>query len=588
MASLGVADVDALEELGRGTYAVAYRLPDGRVLKVTADSRSARAAKVVLEAGPAPGIVHVYEVKQLPGGTPFWATVEEYVLDAEHLHDDVRNDLDAAVEAVQWLLDREWLSKLKAAGASRDAAERIIRQFASAPPLWENEAQAVRWLMDIATGLSWLRDHGVRGMSDFHEHNVGIRENGSAVIFDLSSDRIRSSGAIDVAANPARKPFDVRKVFVALGRPREVPSMEALAKGIEVEMEHTDDPVLAGKIALDHFREFPDYYERLEVMEERAKKGLPPNARRQPGCVAQRQQHGGRPWTCRVCGKTACDICGLHYWSGKDFERRLATCSGACRRKVDEEFRAKIRAGRLEENPNYSVRPGTVLTLRRLTTTESRGSAERETTRTVKRIVLEEQGVFAVRFAEGPERVFRVDLEAMEVTSARPPLRYEILDVRDEGALPNPKLVNNGSKMPRVAAAFDRCFEIVRVQFPDFGEIELHQDEKAASDNGHGSERQFGYCMDGDPIRIAFARKTEDLPEVNINGLVAHEFGHALDNRYGDGLSALLDCDLPRGAERRADAIAKEVFGKTIKYDTRDVQCVACRGEAPRPRRLGA
>lgn len=426
MASLGVVDVDALEELGRGTYAVAYRLPDGRVLKVTADSRSARAAKVVLEAGPAPGIVHVYEVKQLPGGAPFWATVEEYVLDAEHLHDDVRSDLDAAVEAVQWLLDREWLRKLRAAGASRDAAERIIRQFASVPPLWENEAQAVRWLMDIATGLSWLRDHGVRGMSDFHEHNVGIREDGSAVIFDLSSDRIRSSGEIDVAANPA--PFDVREVFVALGRPHEVPSMEALAKGIEVEMEHTDDPVLAGKIALDHFREFSDYYERLEVMEERAKKGLPPN----------------------------------------------------------------------------------------------------------------------------------------------------------------PKLVNNSSKMSRVVAAFDRCFEIVRVQFPDFGEIELHQDEKAAADNGHGSERQFGYCMDGDPIRIAFARKAEDLPEANINGLVAHEFGHALDNRYGDDLPALLGCTLPRGAERRADAIAKKVFGKTIKYDNYDIQCVACRGESPRPRRLGA
>jgi hypothetical protein len=31
-----------------------------------------------------------------------------------------------------------------------------------------------------------------------------------------------------------------------------------------------DDPVLTGKIALAHLREFPDYYERLAVMESKA------------------------------------------------------------------------------------------------------------------------------------------------------------------------------------------------------------------------------------------------------------------------------------------------------------------------------
>jgi hypothetical protein len=31
-----------------------------------------------------------------------------------------------------------------------------------------------------------------------------------------------------------------------------------------------DDPVLTGKIALAHLREFPDYYERLAVMERNA------------------------------------------------------------------------------------------------------------------------------------------------------------------------------------------------------------------------------------------------------------------------------------------------------------------------------
>lgn len=52
--------------------------------------------------------------------------------------------------------------------------------------------------------------------------------------------------------------------------------------GMEVELEHglhdpatnvtDDDPVVTGKIALAHLNEFPDYYTRLERMEEEAKR----------------------------------------------------------------------------------------------------------------------------------------------------------------------------------------------------------------------------------------------------------------------------------------------------------------------------
>jgi hypothetical protein len=41
--------------------------------------------------------------------------------------------------------------------------------------------------------------------------------------------------------------------------------------GIEVEMEHTTNPLIAEKIALDHLTEFPDYYTRLAKMEKEAK-----------------------------------------------------------------------------------------------------------------------------------------------------------------------------------------------------------------------------------------------------------------------------------------------------------------------------
>ena len=57
--------------------------------------------------------------------------------------------------------------------------------------------------------------------------------------------------------------------------------LEQFRSGMDVEMEHgrhdpvtnvtDDDPVVTGKIALAHLNEFPDYYTRLERMEEQAK-----------------------------------------------------------------------------------------------------------------------------------------------------------------------------------------------------------------------------------------------------------------------------------------------------------------------------
>ena len=51
-------------------------------------------------------------------------------------------------------------------------------------------------------------------------------------------------------------------------------------KGLHVELEHGDrdpttdvtgsDPLVTGKIALAHLKEFPDYYTRLDAMEKEA------------------------------------------------------------------------------------------------------------------------------------------------------------------------------------------------------------------------------------------------------------------------------------------------------------------------------
>lgn len=47
---------------------------------------------------------------------------------------------------------------------------------------------------------------------------------------------------------------------------------EQIKKGIGVEHEHTNDSSIAQEISMDHLEEIPDYYDRLDDMEEKAKK----------------------------------------------------------------------------------------------------------------------------------------------------------------------------------------------------------------------------------------------------------------------------------------------------------------------------
>lgn len=42
---------------------------------------------------------------------------------------------------------------------------------------------------------------------------------------------------------------------------------QQLSKGIKIELEHTSDRKVAHEIALDHLKEYPDYYDRLKKVE---------------------------------------------------------------------------------------------------------------------------------------------------------------------------------------------------------------------------------------------------------------------------------------------------------------------------------
>jgi len=73
-----------------------------------------------------------------------------------------------------------------------------------------------------------------------------------------------------------------KKIAEQLGVTWDKFDVEQYRMGMDIELEHGkensitdvtgDDALLTGKIALAHLNEFPDYYTRLEIMEEEAEK----------------------------------------------------------------------------------------------------------------------------------------------------------------------------------------------------------------------------------------------------------------------------------------------------------------------------
>jgi Protein of unknown function (DUF5661) len=75
---------------------------------------------------------------------------------------------------------------------------------------------------------------------------------------------------------------EARRVGETIGVDWSRCDLEQFRSGMDVEFEHGshdpqtdvtgDDPIVTGKIALAHMKEFPDYYERLERMEAEAER----------------------------------------------------------------------------------------------------------------------------------------------------------------------------------------------------------------------------------------------------------------------------------------------------------------------------
>jgi len=87
-----------------------------------------------------------------------------------------------------------------------------------------------------------------------------------------------------VSSRKSFTPEEARRIGAEIGIDWDTApfDVEEFRSGMDVELEHglhdvltnvtDDDPQVTAKIALAHLNEFPDYYTRLERMEEEAKK----------------------------------------------------------------------------------------------------------------------------------------------------------------------------------------------------------------------------------------------------------------------------------------------------------------------------
>lgn len=116
--------------------------------------------------------------------------------------------------------------------------------------LVSNELETNRGFKKIAKALDYLNAAAnIFDKSGFHQEASAITSVLQKVAAEAGWEDEISGGLAD---NKTPKDFN----------------SSALAKGVKVEMEHTNDRKIATEIAMDHLTEDPNYYDKLEKVEE--------------------------------------------------------------------------------------------------------------------------------------------------------------------------------------------------------------------------------------------------------------------------------------------------------------------------------
>jgi hypothetical protein len=148
-------------------------------------------------------------------------------------------------------------------------------------------------------------------------------------------------------------------------------------------------------------------------------------------------------------------------------------------------------------------------------------------------------------------------------------------------------------QLGRVISIFRRLRDHGEQIFPDVASVGLRASTTAGCDNTgvYCQGRARAFCSYGHDVEITVAPCINDEEDARIEGVMRHEFGHAIDALYTrrqiETRLGLKRGHLQKyGSERLADVIAELVFGKVIRYDNDLIQTINDDGVTPRPAHL--
>jgi hypothetical protein len=194
-------------------------------------------------------------------GTPetdYSNTKEEYIPLMKGIADDLMSNADMVNKTAQDMGYGNFLSNNYENYAKyvADFVEEYVDSFNDITAL----SQAVQQPNNEKVLYGKFIDYVNKGLDDVASGEMGLEEN------------TEDAPEIDIEDVTTAKEATGDQLEGGLGDDK-LPNQfdpEQVAMGVKVEMEHTDNPLLAVEIALDHLTEIPDYYTRLDNMEKEA------------------------------------------------------------------------------------------------------------------------------------------------------------------------------------------------------------------------------------------------------------------------------------------------------------------------------
>lgn len=170
-------DITKIHKIGSGAGGIAFELENNNVLKITHDADEARTSNL-LKNKKIPGIIFIKDVWQFPNQNLYGIIMEKIIPFKQWPNDTMKNSIEEIVDSfnIKDLLQKHGSDSNK-----------IWKEISTSPlfKLAGNPEDLQRAFLLIFEILNTLKKVGISSFFDLHLDNLGKRNNGEIVLFDL-------------------------------------------------------------------------------------------------------------------------------------------------------------------------------------------------------------------------------------------------------------------------------------------------------------------------------------------------------------------------------------------------------------------